>query len=174
MHPSGGESVAVGCQSVAGSVAGRILIYQYLEPSWQPKEPKKYQKTFFKNIIYRISVVSVARLPEEDERKIKMDDNEQLVGRERKCPVCEKVFILADEEWAYKRIRDHKAKYFCSWGCLCRYEQTRPKRVAKDQREDMIRMLKEGKGISEIVRTLGVDRSKVKYWKERVMMDDGT
>lgn len=113
-------------------------------------------------------------MPEEDERKIKMDDNEQLVGRERKCPVCEKVFILADEEWAYKRIRDHKAQYFCSWGCLCRYEQTRPKRVAKDQRDDMIRMLKEGKGISEIVRTLGVDRSKVKYWKERVMLDDGT
>ena len=108
------------------------------------------------------------------ERKIKMDDNEQLVGRERKCPVCEKVFILADEEWAYKRIRDHKAKYFCSWGCLCKYEQTMPKRVEKGQREDMIRMLKEGKGISEIVRTLGVDRSKVKYWKERVVPNDGT
>ena len=103
-----------------------------------------------------------------------MDDNEQLFGRERKCPVCGKVFILADEEWAYKRIRDHRAKYFCSWGCLCRYEQTRPMRVAKGQREDMIRMLKEGKGISEIVRTLGVDSSKVKYWKERVMLDDGT
>lgn len=103
-----------------------------------------------------------------------MDDNDQLVGRERKCPVCGKVFILIDEGWVYKRIQGHKAMHFCSWGCMCKHEQTMPKRVAAGQREDMIRMLKEGKGISEIVRTLGVDRSKVKYWKERVVPDDGT
>ena len=42
-----------------------------------------------------------------------MDDND-LVGRERKCPVCGKVFILVDDEWAYKRIQGHKAMYFCS------------------------------------------------------------
>lgn len=101
------------------------------------------------------------------------DNDKDLYGRERRCPICKKVFILVDDGWVYKRIRDQKAKYFCSWGCLCRYEQTRPKRVAKGQREDMIRMLKEGKGISEIVRTLGVDRSKVIYWKERVMKDEG-
>ena len=107
-----------------------------------------------------------------DEEGKKMDAN-QLIGRERKCPVCGKVFILVDEGWAYRRIQGHKAMYFCSWGCLCKYERTRPKKVAIEQREDLIRMLKEGKGISEIVRTLGVDRSKVIYWKERVMNDEG-
>ena len=113
-------------------------------------------------------------MPEEDERKIKMDDNKQLVGRERKCPVCGNVFILGDENLAYKRVSGHKMMYFCSYGCLGKFEKTRPKKVAKGQREDMIRMLKEGKGISEIVRTLGVERSKVIYWKERVVPDDRT
>ena len=73
----------------------------------------------------------------------KMDDKD-LVGRERKCPVCEKVFILVDDDWAYKRIQGHKTMYFCSWGCMGKYDNTRPKKVAIDQREDLIRMLKEG------------------------------
>ena len=98
-------------------------------------------------------------------------NDDDLVGRERKCPVCGKVFILVDDEWAYKRIQGHKAMYFCSWGCMGKYDNTRPKKVAIDQREDLIRMLKEGKGVSEIVRTLGVDRSKVKYWKERIQAE---
>ena len=98
-------------------------------------------------------------------------DEQDLVGRERKCPVCGKVFILVDDEWAYKRVHGHKQMYFCSWGCMGKYDNTRPKKVAIDQREDLIRMLKEGKGVSEIVRTLGVDRSKVKYWKERVQAE---
>ena len=98
-------------------------------------------------------------------------DQQDLVGRERKCPVCEKVFILVDDEWVYKRIQGHKAMYFCSWRCMGKYDNTRPKKVAIDQREDLIRMLKEGKGVSEIVRTLGVDRSKVKYWKERIQAE---
>ena len=98
-------------------------------------------------------------------------NDDDLVGRERKCPVCGKVFILVDDEWAYKRVQGHKQMYFCSWGCMGKYDNTRPKKVAIDQREDLIRMLKEGKGVSEIVRTLGVDRSKVKYWKERIQAE---
>lgn len=99
------------------------------------------------------------------------DNDKDLYGRERRCPICKKVFILVDDGWVYKRIQGHKAMHFCSWGCLNRYDQTRPKKVAIEQREELIRMLKEGKGVSEIVRTLGVDRGKVKYWKERTVND---
>jgi len=135
------------------------------------KEPKNNQKTFFKNIIYRISVLWFRQFHERKGEKL---DNNQLIGRERKCPICGGVFILGGENWAYKRVSGHKTMYFCSYGCLGKFEKTRPKKVAKGQREDMIRMLKEGKGISEIVRTLGVERSKVIYWKERVVSDDRT
>lgn len=100
-----------------------------------------------------------------------MDEQEQLFGRERRCPICGKIFILVDDDWAYKRQRSGCGKmiYFCSWSCLNKYDLSRPKKVAIEQREALIRMLKEGKGMSEIVRTLGVERSKVRYWRERVL-----
>ena len=49
-----------------------------------------------------------------------MDEQEQLFGRERRCPICGKIFILVDDDWAYKRQRSGCGKmiYFCSWSCL--------------------------------------------------------
>lgn len=93
-----------------------------------------------------------------------MDD---LDKREHRCPVCRKRFIVPTEEWAYKRLYDHHVRYFCSWGCLNKHELTRPKKVAGRELDRMIEMLRAGKSDTEIVRTLGVDRSKVRYWMER-------
>lgn len=44
---------------------------------------------------------------------------EYCTGFERVCPVCKREYI-ATPEWVYKR----KESYFCSWGCLRKYEKT--------------------------------------------------
>lgn len=92
-------------------------------------------------------------------------------GKERKCPICGKPFLLYEETWVYKRrINSERTKYFCSYGCMNKFDLTRPKAqtIAADQRDKLIQMIREGKGQAEIVRTLGVERSKVRYWMERV------
>jgi len=97
---------------------------------------------------------------------------------EKKCPICEKVFIPHTEDWAYKRRTHEKVTvYFCSWGCLLKYEDKHPKKIAIEQREEIINMIRKGEKTAEIVRTLGVDRSKVRYWQERIARevdDDGS
>jgi len=88
---------------------------------------------------------------------------------EKTCPICWKVFIPHSESWAYKRRTHEKVTvYFCSWGCLQKYEQQHPKKIAIEQREAIIKMISQGKKTADIVRTLGVDRSKVRYWQERI------
>ena len=88
---------------------------------------------------------------------------------EKVCPICGKTFIPHTEEWAYKRKITHEnTKYFCSWGCLQNFENHREKPLAIQQREEIIKLIKKGMSTSDIVRTLGVDRTKVRYWKERV------
>ena len=96
-------------------------------------------------------------------------------GKDRKCPMCGKVFLLYEETWVYKRRLSHDStKYFCSWHCLQKFEKEHPKPLAVEQREKLIELIKQGMGTSDIVRTLGVDRTKVRYWKERVgKVEDG-
>ena len=44
------------------------------------------------------------------------------------CAYCGDLFKISDNRkaWAYKRAADKKHKkklYFCSWGCLCKYDR---------------------------------------------------
>ena len=88
---------------------------------------------------------------------------------EKTCPICGKTFIPHTEEWVYKRRVTHeRTYYFCSWHCLQDFEKNHPKPLAIEQREKLIELIKKGMGTSDIVRTLGVDRTKVRYWKEKV------
>lgn len=91
--------------------------------------------------------------------------------RERKCPVCGKEFILRNDEWAFKRVNGNRTKYFCSWHCLQAFVQEHPKKVAVETRDKIIELIRKGLPTSEIVRTLGVEKSKVKYWQARVEKD---
>ena len=51
------------------------------------------------------------------------------LGTEVKCPVCKKVFLRKDLDWAYQRSNSAGTKkYFCSWGCMRKYEEKYPKR----------------------------------------------
>ena len=95
---------------------------------------------------------------------------------EKTCPICGKVFIPHTDDWVYKKRTHEKVTvYFCSWGCLNKYEDQHPKKIAVEQREDIIKLIRKGYKTAEIVRTLGVERSKVRYWQERVAkeVEDG-
>ena len=90
-------------------------------------------------------------------------------GKDRTCPICGKVFLLYEETWVYKRRPNQKpTEYFCSWGCMQKWDQLHPRKMAIEQRDEIIHLIEQGKGISEIVRTTGADRSKVRYWMDRV------
>ena len=89
-------------------------------------------------------------------------------GKDKICPICGKQFMFYEETWVYKRRRKEQGtKYFCSYGCMNKYDLQHPKPIAVEQREAIIRMIRGGAKTSDIVRTLGVDRSKVRYWQER-------
>ena len=88
--------------------------------------------------------------------------------RERKCPICGEAFILRSEEWAYKRMSGNRTKYFCSWHCLQEFVQDHSGTVAVERWKNLIELIKRGMTVSEIVRTTGIEKSKVKYWMERV------
>ena len=91
-----------------------------------------------------------------------------LVGKDVECPICKKKFILYPETWVYKRrIKETATKYFCSWSCLQEFDQRHPKKIAVEQRDEIIRLIKQGMSLSEIVRSTGADRSKVRYWMDR-------
>ena len=59
---------------------------------------------------------------------------------EKQCAICGKLFYPPDKTcWAYKREKEirqrHLTLYFCSWGCLRKYErgiEIRPDYSAKE------------------------------------------
>lgn len=46
---------------------------------------------------------------------------------EKKCHECGKE-IFVTPEWVYKRGEYSRVKYFCSWGCLCKFDKKRTTR----------------------------------------------
>ena len=102
------------------------------------------------------------------------DDAYKLAPDERRCPICRKVFIPRDcDEWVFKRRLSNKTMvYLCSYGCTNKYDRRHPRKIAFEQRSDIIRLIRRGYKTAEIVRTLGVERSKVRYWQERVAKED--
>ena len=57
-------------------------------------------------------------------KKYASNDELSFVGTEHKCPVCKRTFITKDiAVYAYKRrIRGHMVP-FCSWKCICTYDE---------------------------------------------------
>ena len=47
---------------------------------------------------------------------------------EKKCPICGRIYVVHDTQtYAYKRHdKKHKIYYFCSWGCLRRWDALHP------------------------------------------------
>ena len=94
-------------------------------------------------------------------------DDKDLVGRERKCPVCGKVFILVDDDWAYKR----GGKPLCSWSCLRAYESGQ-KRNKLQKREQVIQAIKDGLSNKEIMLLVGAQAKTVWYWRDKLKREE--
>ena len=87
-----------------------------------------------------------------------------------KCPVCGRTFcVQAPAEWVYKRRHrsGHEVMYCCSWHCFRQLPEKNNvgKRIGK--REEIFKLLKEGKSRQEIADELMVSDKTVKYWEER-------
>ena len=53
-----------------------------------------------------------------DKRLIGVSGNFTMTEGNRKCGLCDKLFIAYGSEWAYK----DRDKWFCSWKCLRRWQ----------------------------------------------------
>ena len=88
-----------------------------------------------------------------------------MIGKEKKCPVCHKVFIFRNG-WVYKRGQGDHVKVFCSWGCLRKWEAAH--QTDKDKRELIVRELMRGKTIKEVADKFSVDSRKVWYYSNKL------
>lgn len=88
-----------------------------------------------------------------------------LVGKERRCKVCGKVFIIKPE-WVYKKGVGDGTVVFCSWGCLRKWESRR--KPKGEQREAVIQAIRDGLTIREICDLLSVDSRVVYYWTKKL------
>ena len=91
------------------------------------------------------------------------------LGHERKCSLCKKRFILYPD-WVYKKGKHEHCYVFCSWKCLRAYEAGQG--TAKETRDKIIQALKDGLTVREISILLGVDQSRVTYWKEKMKREE--
>lgn len=92
---------------------------------------------------------------------------------ERKCPVCGKEFIVPDlETWAYKRPEPGypPIRHYCSWGCL----QKAPEEMKTGYRRNVVdkeeiqRLIGEGKTNREIADEMKITTAAVGYWRKRL------
>lgn len=88
-----------------------------------------------------------------------------LVGRERKCPVCGTIFIVYPD-WVYRKGAGDGIKVFCSWGCMRSWETRETPKSRR--REAIIQAIRDGLTVREIVNLLGVTTSAVVYWRNKM------
>ena len=89
----------------------------------------------------------------------------ELIGRDRKCPVCRRSFIR-HEGWVFERTIGHKTKVFCSWSCLRQWEFTHG--TKGDRQEKIQRAIKDGLTNREIAMLLDEDPTKINYWRKKL------
>ena len=64
-----------------------------------------------------------------------MKPNGPLEGNRRQCPICGAEF-WAMRDWQYKRRKNNKLIYLCSWTCLGRYYENKGvEKNGKDHQE---------------------------------------
>ena len=91
-----------------------------------------------------------------------MDD---LAFRERRCPVCKKIFITSNE-WVFKKTYGSHEKQFCSWGCLRKYEKSHG--TPAQRREAIQQAIMDGLTTNEISVLLDEDKTKIDYWRKKM------
>ena len=87
------------------------------------------------------------------------------VGKERKCYVCGRHFIISNE-WAYRRTYGTRERVFCSWGCMRKFDKARG--TKPERRDRIVQALKDGLSVKEICALLSEDVSVVAYWAKKM------
>lgn len=96
---------------------------------------------------------------------VKAGDRVGLVGKERRCKICGKPFIIYDS-WVYKKTSGGHEIVFCSWGCLRKFEKTHGNKA--ELREAIVTALSAGKSVKEVSELLAEDPRKVLYWAKKM------
>ena len=97
---------------------------------------------------------------------------------ERKCPVCGKTFWIMDANWSYKQvIKALKGTvWFCSWGCMRKYEKEKPQLSGRGLRETnrqrVMQALDDGLNVKEIAVMLDISPETVRYYKRGIKKED--
>lgn len=89
----------------------------------------------------------------------------------KKCPQCGKRFEVYDGQWGYKL----QERYFCSWHCLRSAEPGEEPKKGKSRTEKeaaINQMLSSGASTREIMRTLGIAKSTVSYYRARLVTEE--
>ena len=93
----------------------------------------------------------------------------EFAYKEKECHMCGKKFIVqSPDQYVYKRLFGRNEKYFCSWGCLRKWEATRGSKVTR--RDKIIDALKDGMSVKEICYKFDVDRTNVVYWQNKLQL----
>ena len=93
---------------------------------------------------------------------------EPLVGVEKVCPVCGKIFMYYTAGgWVYQRSGRLKTYTFCSWSCLRAFDRTRSS-TKIESRERIIQAIQDGLNDKEIATLLDVDKTRVAYWRKKL------
>ena len=91
--------------------------------------------------------------------------NLDLELHEKHCIVCNKG-IIAGPEWVFLVGSTHNKQYFCSWGCMRKFEKNRGTKA--ERRETIQRAISDGMTTEQIVNTYHVDRTNVIYWQKKM------
>lgn len=87
------------------------------------------------------------------------------------CAVCGKELCISyPQDWAYKKRKGSQGTrmlYCCSWKCFRQLPETNKVGKRSGKREEIFKLLKEGKSRQEIADELMVSDKTVKYWEER-------
>lgn len=95
---------------------------------------------------------------------------EKIFGMDRKCFMCGKQFLVPNDDYVYKRQKDTKYRYFCSYGCMRKYDreqETRKGRKPSHYITQIYEMLDDGVSVREIADRLGILQTTVKYYRDR-------
>ena len=88
------------------------------------------------------------------------------LGKEKRCPICKKKFMVCTEEWGFK----DRGKYYCSWKCLRAHENAASVYKGKaptEKRDAIFQAFNRGETLVEICEKLDVSMSTVKYYRTR-------
>lgn len=95
----------------------------------------------------------------------------RILGYERTCVVCGKVFQLKDG-WLYRRQKRGKTYCMCSWHCLKAWDEKNRLHPIHDRRERMIQAIRDGLTTGEIMVLLGETADRVERCRARLKEED--